>query len=214
MSNNTRISMNNVRQAISNGDTEWLINQFNTNKKQLLENWPTDVSNEAIEALANEIFEFYKRVGFDGFRHLGGKMDWYEENVALNIVKIRESQCGNANSKTAIIKISSDMVFGKRPLDVRTVDQVGNLFETIPHEMAHIVHFGLSCIPNAELDTLKGEGLALHNSSWGKPNWRSGRSRFLAHGKVWKMIYGKMTGWRIKKRFFNAIETQSEREGK
>ena len=214
MSNDTRISMNNVLQAINNGDTEWLINQFSTNKKELLENWPTDVSNEAIEALANGIFEFYKRVGFDKFRHLGGKMDWYEENVTLSIRKIKASQCGNASSRTAIITISSDMVFGRGPINSRTVDQVGNLFETIPHEMAHIVHFGLSCLFNAELDTLKGEGFALRNASWGKPNRWSGRSRFLAHGKVWKMIYGKMTGWKIKKCFFNAIETQSEREGK
>ncbi len=192
-----------IEEAIKNGDIEWLVNEFDTNNVQFVENFPNYLTKSRIKRLCQDVFDFYKKVGFDQYRHLGSLFEKYEDSTHLDMShQLGSCTVGDACFRSGRVRISRSWLFSRGPQDL-----CQTVFETIPHEMAHVVHFGIAF---ARDGVSSEECLRLREASWSKPKRAFARPRFLAHGKVWKSIYKSMTGWKIKNRFLRGMVTKSE----
>lgn len=192
-----------IEEAIKNGDVEWLVNQFDTNNVQFVQNFPNYLTETQIKRLCQNVFDFYKKVGFDEYRHLGTLVKDYEESTCLDIsTNLGGTTIGDASCRDGRVRINKVFLF-----DRSTGDLVQTVFETIPHEMAHVVHFGIAF---TRTEVCTEQCIRLRDASWSRPRKPFGRPRYLAHGKVWKSIYSKMTGWRIRNRFYKGMTVNSE----
>lgn len=186
-------------------DVQWLVTQFDTNTKEFVENFPNYLTQTQIKRLCQDVFDFYKKVGFDQYRHLGEVVKEYEDKTYLNMAfDLGGRTVGDADSKDGRVRLCKTRLFNRNHETVaRTI------FETIPHEMAHVVHYGIAF---ARPVVSTEECIRLKEASWSKPKTAFNRPYFLAHGKVWKRIYKSLTGWKIKNRYYNGVVVSSEVE--
>ncbi len=192
-----------IEEAIKNGDIEWLVNAFDTNNVQFVDNFPSNLSETQIKDLCQGVFDFYKKVGFDKYRHLSSRFEKYEDATHLDMSQqLGSCTVADADYRNGRVRLSKSYLFIRGPRDLAQV-----VFETIPHEMAHIVHFGIAFARDGESSE---ECLRLREASWSRPKKAFTRPRFLAHGKVWKKIYESMTGWKIHNRIYKGITVNSE----
>ena len=192
-----------IEEAIKNGDIEWLVNQFDTNNTQFVENFPNYLNETQINRLCQDVFDFYKKVGFDQYRHLSSLVKEYENMTHLNTShQLGGCTIGDARPSDGRVRLSKSWLFSRGPQDL-----CQTVFETIPHEMAHVIHFGIAM---TRTGVSTEECIRLKEASWSRPKRVFTRPRFLAHGKVWKKIYSNMTGWKIQNRFHKGMVTKSE----
>lgn len=184
-------------------DVQWLVTQFDTNNAEFVENFPGYLNETQIKRLCQDVFDFYKEVGFSQYRHLSSVVKEYEEMTHLNMsFTLGGCTVGDARPSDGRVRLSKTWLFNRSAQDLANV-----VFETIPHELAHVVHFGIAMTrPGVSTE----ECLRLRDASWSKPKRAFTSPRFLAHGKVWKSIYSSMTGWKIKNRFFKGMTVNSE----
>lgn len=184
-------------------DVQWLVTQFDTNNAEFVENFPNYLNETQIKRLCQDVFDFYKEVGFSQYRHLSEVVEGYEETTHLNMsCTLGGCTIGDARPSDGRVRLSKNWLFNRSAQDLANV-----VFETIPHELAHVVHFG---IVYARPVVSTEECIRLRDASWGKPKSPFGRPYPLSHGKIWKRIYSDMTGWKIKNRFFKGMVTKSE----
>jgi hypothetical protein len=192
-----------IEEAISMGYIQWLVEQFDSNNDQFVENFPKNLTETQIKSLCQNVFDFYKKVGFDEYRHLSTLVKDYEESTSLHMwTNLGGITIGDASSRDGRVRLNEAYLFNRS-----TEDLVQTVFETIPHELAHVVHFGIVFTRD---QVCTEQCIRLRDASWSKPRRPFGRPRYLAHGKVWKSIYSKMTGWKINNRFFKGVTTKSE----
>lgn len=192
-----------IEKHILASNVQWLVTQFDTNNREFVENFPNYLNETQIKRLCQDVFDFYKEVGFSQYRHLSDTVKKYEETTHLNM-SIRLGGCtiGDARPTDGRVRLSKTWLFSRGPQALAQT-----VFETIPHELAHVVHFGIAYArPAVSTD----ECLRLRDACWSKPKKAFVNPRYLAHGKIWKRIYGNMTGWKIKNRFFKSIVVKSE----
>jgi len=117
-------------------------------------------------------------------------------------IRLGGNTVGDANPRDGRVRLSKTWLFNRSAQDL-----AGVIFETIPHELAHVVHFGIAFTrPGVSTE----ECIRLREQSWSRPRRMNSSPRFLAHGKVWKSIYSFMTGWKIRNRFYKGMTVNSE----
>jgi predicted SprT family Zn-dependent metalloprotease len=181
--------------------------------KEFRKNWiPIKEINEA-ELLARTLHNMYVKKGVEQLQKYNG----YDNPLGrllgvptIQFVKSLPSLCmGLCYADKMMVDINL-----YRLMDVN--DQCDNIFQTIPHEVAHLLQGAL--LFNHGDAGLTEEGVKLFDQSFSK-QWhytyrRNGETvhigRFLAHGKIWKKIFKDITGFHmIKGRFFRQVTVAS-----
>ena len=175
--------------------------------------WKTLMIDDAME-LARALHDYYIEKGISQLQKYNGESDplgtLNGQNTLQFTSELPDNTLGLSRAKDKLNLINIRSLGSKW-------DQCDMIFETIPHEVAHLLQSTLVFDHGPQGLTRAGETLFSQSFSRGQ-RYRLQLNedhvivgaRYLAHGKIWKQIYCNLTGFaKVKNRFFKGVTVSS-----